>query len=46
MLNFLTRNKIMDMAGLDDKFSFMIGEQINIRDERQQQPKRAHEIDR
>ena len=33
MLNFLTRNKIMDMAGLDERFKSMIGEQMNIRDE-------------
>lgn len=32
MLNFLTRNKIMDMAGLDEKFKSMIGEQMDIRD--------------
>ena len=32
MLNFLTANKIMDMAGLDEKFSSMIGEQQDIRD--------------
>ena len=33
MLNFLTRNKIMDMAGFDEKFKSMIGEQFDIRDE-------------
>lgn len=32
MLNFLTANKIMDMAGLDEKFSSMIDEQMDIRD--------------
>ena len=32
MLNFLTANKIMDMAGLDEKFMSMIGEQMDIRD--------------
>ncbi|WP_095643228.1 MobA/MobL family protein [Methanosarcina spelaei] len=32
MLNFLTRNHIMDMVGLDEKFSSMIGEQFDIRD--------------
>jgi len=32
MLNFLTANNIMDMAGLDEKFSSMIGEQMDIRD--------------
>jgi hypothetical protein len=32
MLNFLTRNHIMDMEGLDEKFKSMIGEQMNIRD--------------
>lgn len=32
MLNFLTINKIMDMAGLDEKFKSMIGEQFDIRD--------------
>ena len=32
MLNFLTRNHIMDMAGLDDKFSSMIDAQFDIRD--------------
>ena len=32
MLNFLTANKIMDMAGLDEKFKSMIREQIAIRD--------------
>ena len=33
MLNFLQQNQIMDMAGLDEKFKSMIGEQIDIRDE-------------
>ena len=33
MLNFLTANKIMDMAGLDEKFKSMIGEQTDIREE-------------
>ena len=32
MLNFLTRNHIMDMAGLNEKFKSMIGEQMDIRD--------------
>lgn len=32
MLNFLTANSIKDMAGLDEKFSSMIGEQMDIRD--------------
>lgn len=32
MLNFLTANNIMDMAGLDEKFSSMIGTQMDIRD--------------
>ena len=32
MLNFLTANKIMDVAGLDEKFKSMIGEQFDIRD--------------
>ena len=32
MLNFLTANHITDMAGLDEKFSAMIGEQMDIRD--------------
>ena len=32
MLNFLTRHKIMDMAGLDDCFKDMIGRQQDIRD--------------
>lgn len=32
MLNFLTANNIMDMAGLDEKISSMIGEQKDIRD--------------
>jgi len=32
MLNFLTRHKIMDMAGLDDCFGGMIGRQRDIRD--------------
>ncbi|WP_313527636.1 MobQ family relaxase [Anaerotignum sp.] len=32
MLNFLQANQIMDMAGLDEKFSAMIGEQMDIRD--------------
>lgn len=32
MLNFLTANNIMDMAGLDEKFSSMIGQQMDIRD--------------
>lgn len=31
MLNFLTANNIMDMAGLDEKFSSMIGRQMDIR---------------
>lgn len=30
MLNFLQANHIMDMAGLDEKFSSMIGEQLDI----------------
>ena len=33
MLNFLQQNQIMDMAGLDEKFKSMIGEQVDIRDE-------------
>ena len=32
MLNFLQTNNISDMAGLDEKFSSMIGEQMDIRD--------------
>ena len=32
MLNFLTTNNIMDIAGLDEKFSSMIGEQMDIQD--------------
>ncbi|MDO4574285.1 MAG: MobQ family relaxase [Planctomycetia bacterium] len=32
MLNFLQQNQIMDMAGLDEKFKGMIGEQMDIRD--------------
>lgn len=32
MLNFLTANGIKDMAGLDEKFSSMIGAQMDIRD--------------
>lgn len=32
MLNFLTANNIMDMAGLDEKFSSMIGQQMDIQD--------------
>lgn len=32
MLNFLTRNHIIDMAGLDEKFSSMIDAQFDIRD--------------
>ena len=32
MLNFLTVNKIMDVAGLDEKFKSIIGEQFDIRD--------------
>lgn len=32
MLNFLTANNIMDMAGLDGKFSSMIEEQMDIQD--------------
>lgn len=32
MLNFLTRNHIMDVAGLDEKFKSMIWEQMDIRD--------------
>ena len=32
MLNFLTANNIMDMAGLDEKFSSMLGEQLDIAD--------------
>ncbi len=30
MLNFLQTNNIMDMAGLDEKFKSMIGEQLDI----------------
>ena len=30
MLNFLQANNIMDMAGLDEKFKSMIGEQLDI----------------
>ncbi len=30
MLNFLQANNIMDMAGLDEKFKTMIGEQLDI----------------
>ena len=30
MLNFLQANNIMDMAGLDEKFNSMIGEQLDI----------------
>jgi len=33
MLNFLTANKIINMAGLDEKFKSMIEEQTDIRDE-------------
>ena len=33
MLNFLTRNNIIDMAGLDEHFKNMIGEQLDIQDE-------------
>jgi len=33
MLNFLTRHKIMDMAGLDKVFGDMFGRQQNIREE-------------
>lgn len=32
-LNFLTANGITDMAGLDEKFKSMIGEQMDIREE-------------
>ncbi|ENY8964298.1 MobQ family relaxase [Clostridioides difficile] len=32
MLNFLTANNIMDMTGLDEKFSSMIGAQMDIQD--------------
>jgi len=32
MINFLTTNKIMDMAGLDEHFGNMIGKQMDIRD--------------
>ena len=32
MLNILTRSHIRDMAGLDEKFKSMIGEQMDIRD--------------
>lgn len=32
MLNFLQQNQIMDMAGLDERFKSMIGEQFDIRD--------------
>lgn len=32
MLNFLTANRIMDMAGLNEKFKSMIGEQFDIRE--------------
>ena len=30
MLNFLQQNQIQDMAGLDEKFKSMIGEQLDI----------------
>lgn len=30
MLNFLQANNIMDMAGLEEKFKSMIGEQLDI----------------
>ena len=33
MLNFLQQNRIRDMAGLDEKFKAMIGEQMDIREE-------------
>ena len=32
MLNFLTRHKIMDVAGLDKVFGDMFGKQQDIRD--------------
>lgn len=32
MLLFLQQNQIMDIAGLDEKFSSMLGEQLDIRD--------------
>lgn len=34
MLNFLTANNIMDMAGPDEKFSSIIGAQMDIQDKR------------
>ena len=33
MLSFLVRNKIRDIAGLDDHFGNMIGRQMDIREE-------------
>nr|WP_256387241.1 hypothetical protein [Roseburia sp. 1XD42-69] len=40
MLNFLQANNIMDMAGLDEKFKSMIGEQ------REQQSHRKQDMER
>ncbi len=48
MLNFLQTNNIMDMAGLDEKFKSMIGEQLDIQgklkpvERRLGTPKKAH----
>jgi hypothetical protein len=46
MLNFLTANKIMDMAGLDKKLQGMIGEQFRIRDELKPIERRLKTLDK
>jgi len=45
MLNFLTSNKITDMAGLDKKLQGMIGQQFAIRDELKPIERRMKTID-
>ncbi|MCL2502895.1 MAG: MobA/MobL family protein [Bacteroidales bacterium] len=45
MLNFLTRNNIMDMAGLDNYFKSMIGKQFDIRDELKPINRRLNTLD-
>ena len=46
MLNFLTANNIMDMAGLDDKLKSMIGKQFAIRDKLKPVERRLKDLDK
>jgi len=45
MLSFLTRHKVMDMAGLDDCFGSMIGRQQGIRDKLKPLDRRLKTLD-